>query len=213
MSNTIAFNFQDSIYIHSFENCIKNVRKYYENQLIDFYIDSNSNRIEQYTDICRIYNVEITIRDRHQGYINRNDSFDINIPKILESHYRIYNTCKKAKSDWIMLLEDDVLIKRLIINWPKAQCGTNREYFKNAGGSIFKREMYINVYENIGEAGLEKIIKTNHTYSWAGDELKQKLFTDAGISYEKWIELAEPNYNDDTDHAVFHGYKDLHNLN
>ena len=37
----ISFNFQDSNYLHSFENCIKNVRKFYPNELIDFYIDSN----------------------------------------------------------------------------------------------------------------------------------------------------------------------------
>ena len=41
----ISFNFQDSNYLHSFENCIKNVRKFYPNELIDFYINSNSNKI------------------------------------------------------------------------------------------------------------------------------------------------------------------------
>ena len=134
----ISFNFQDSNYIHSFENCIKKVRKFYQKELIDFYIDSNSNNIEEYKNICEKYKVEITIREINQGYIDRNDSIEINIPKMLESHYRIYKTCKKSNSEWIMLLEDDVLIKREIRYWPITECGTNREYFKNGGGSIFK---------------------------------------------------------------------------
>lgn len=209
----ISFNFQDSNYIHSFENCIKNVRKFYKKELIDFYIDSNSNNIEAYKDICNEYSVEMTIRQRNQGYINRNDSVETNIPKMLESHYRIYNTCKKSNSEWILLLEDDVLIKRPIQNWPTSDCGKNRDDVGFlGGGSIFKRIVFVNLYERLGEIGLENIIKTEHTYSWAGDVLKKKIFNDYGASHEKWIELAEPNYYENTDHAVFHGYKELHKL-
>lgn len=208
----ISFNFQDSNYIHSFENCIKNVRKFYEKELIDFYIDSNSNNIEAYKNICNEHNVEMTIRQRNQGYINRNDSIETNIPKMLESHYRIYNTCKKVNSEWIMLLEDDVLIKRKIKHWPSKDIGTNREFFRAGGGAIFKREIFLKIYENLGESGLEKIIVQDHTYSWAGDALKERIFNDASVSYEKWIEIAEPGYYEDSDHAVFHGYKELHKL-
>ena len=208
----ISFNFQDSNYLHSFENCIKNVRKFYPNELIDFYIDSNSNKINEYKNICYLFNVEMTIRQRNQGYIDRTDSMETNIPKMLESHYRIYNTCKKSNSEWIMLLEDDVLIKREIKQWPSKDVGTNREYFKAGGGAIFKRETFLKIYENLGESGLEKIIRQEHTYSWAGDALKERIFKDADASNEKWIELAEPGYYDNTDHAIYHGYKELHKL-
>lgn len=208
----ISFNFQDSNYIHSFENCIKNVRKFYEKELIDFYINSNSNNIEAYKKICSKYNVEMTIRQINQGYINRDDSIEINIPKMLESHFRIYNTCKKTNSEWVLLLEDDVLIKRQIKNWPNSDCGTNREYLKNGGGSIIKREFYIRVYEHFGIVGIENIIRKNNVCAWAGDELKQTMFTQMGATFEKWAELAEPNYYENTDHAIFHGYKDLHKL-
>ncbi len=208
----ISFNFQDSHYLYSFENCVANVRKFYPNELIDFYIDSNSNKIKEYTKICHEFNIEINIRPRHQGYINQKDSIDPNIPKMLESHYRIYNTCKKSTSEWVMLLEDDVLIKRKIKHWPQSDCGTNREHFKTGGGAIFKRNIFLDIYENLKETGLETIIKNNHLYSWAGDALKQKIFAEAGASFEKWVELAEPGYCDNIDHAVFHGYKDLHKL-
>jgi hypothetical protein len=209
----ISFNFQDSNYLFSFENCIRNVRKFYPNELIDFYIDSNSLKINEYKKICHSFNVEMTIRQRNQGYINRTDSMETNIPKMLESHYRIYNTCKKSNDEWVMLLEDDVLIKREIKHWPKSDCGKNRDNVGFlGGGSIFKRDVYLQIYESLQDIGLEKLIRENHTYSWAGDALKQRIFKEAGASDEKWIELAEPGYYDDKDHAVYHGYKDLHKL-
>jgi hypothetical protein len=209
----ISFNFQDSNYLHSFENCIFNVRKFYPNELIDFYIDSNSNKLEEYKNICYKFNVKINIRTNHQGYINRKDPIEINLPKILESHYRIYNTCKTSTPEWIMLLEDDVLIKRKINHFPKSDCGINRDNVGFlGGGSVFRRNVFLKIYEDLGEDKLKNIIKHNHLYSWAGDALKKKIFIDAGASYEKWIELAEPGYYDDIDHAVFHGYKNLHKL-
>ena len=210
----IAFNFQDSHYLHSFEHCVENVRKFYPNELIDFYIDSNSDRIAEYTRICERFHIEMNIREHHQGYINRHDAPEINIPKVLESHYRIYNTCKKTDADWILLLEDDVLLKREIKRWPNADCGTNREMPTGflGGGSIFRKSVYIRAYEFLGEAGLKEIIRTDGDCAWAGDVLKKHMLIGTGASYEKWIELAEPNYMDNTDHAVFHGYKELHKL-
>jgi hypothetical protein len=210
--STISFNFQDSHYIHSFENCIINIRKFYENELIDFFIDSNNKRLSEYETICKKYNVDLNIRNIHQGYIDREDSIDVNISKMLESHRRIYMTSLKSDSEWVLLLEDDILIKRKIKKWPSTDCGTNREYFKMGGGSIFRREKYIEAYESLGEIGLQQLIKQNHLLSWAGDELKRIMFDRINATSEKWIELAEPDYFDKTDHAVFHGYKDLHKL-
>lgn len=208
----IAFNFQHSLYIHSFLNCIKSVRKFYPNNLIDFYIDDTCENYNEYKKICGDYNVTINFRNQIQGYIRREDSIEINIPKILESQYRVYSTCKKTDENWIMLLEDDVVIKREIKHWPDSDCGTNREYFKNGGGSIIKTNTFIKAYETFGEVGMEKLIITNNEYAWAGDALKSEMFMAIGATYEKWIELAEPGYYDHTDHAVFHGYKELHKL-
>lgn len=211
--NALSFNFQDSQYIHSFENCIKSVRKFYKNELIDFYIDSNNEKINEYEKICKDYYVNFNIRDIHQGYIDRNDSIEINIPKMLESHYRIYMTCLKSNTHWILLLEDDVVIKRNIQRWPSSDCGKNRQNVGFlGGGSIFRRDVYIQAYESMGESGISNLIKTNSMYSWAGDELKRKMFDNINATSEKWIELAEPEYFNNTDHAVFHGYKELHKL-
>ena len=52
----------------------------------------------------------------------------------------------------------------------------------------------------------------NYLREVSGDALKERIFKDADVSNEKWIELAEPGYYDNTDHAIYHGYKDLHKL-
>ena len=209
----ITFIHQDSHYFHSFQHCIKSVRKYYPNARIDFYIDDNNSRLKEYDEFCLMYNCNVYPRSQHQSYIRKSDGYLHNIPKMLESHRRIYESCKRSDDEWILLLEDDVVIKREIKSFPSADCGNNREEIpRPGGGSIFKRQMYINVYERIGESGIVEIIKRNHDCSWAGDLLKEHMFLLCGVSSERWVELAEPDYFDNTDHAVFHGYKELHKL-
>jgi hypothetical protein len=208
----ISFNFQDTHYFESFKNCIVNVRKHYEHEIIDVFLDDNNPRIDKYNQFCEQYNCNVYFRERHMGFIYREDDIQTNLPKMLESHYRIYQTCKNSNEEWIMLLEDDVLIKRKIKYWPSADCGTNREWFKVGGGGILRRKKYIEIYEDLGESGFTEIINKNHLFSWAGDALKQTIYSKYNASSEKWVELAEPNYYDNTDHAVFHGYKELHKL-
>jgi hypothetical protein len=59
---------------------------------------------------------------------------------------------------------------------------------------------------------MREIIKMDGDCAWAGDMLKKHMMIGTGASYEKWMELAEPDYYNTTDHAVFHGYKELHKL-
>tara|TARA_Y100000114_G_scaffold156942_1_gene186162 strand:+ start:461 stop:1096 length:636 start_codon:yes stop_codon:yes gene_type:complete len=209
----IAFNFQDTHYLESFKNCIINVRKHYKTEVIDVFLDDNNPRIQKYISFCNEYDCNVHVRDEHMGFINREDDLKVNLPKMLESHYRIYQTCKNTKAEWVMLLEDDVLIKRKVKKWPSSDCGKNRNGIGFlGGGSVFRREKYVTIYEELGAEGLTDIISNNKLFSWAGDALKAFIFRKYGLSEEKWIELAEPGYYDDTDHAVFHGYKKLHKL-
>ena len=63
-------------------------------------------------------------------FINRNDSIEINLPKMIEWIERLKITCENTNADWILLLEDDVIVKRKVLQFPKVECGTNREYFR-----------------------------------------------------------------------------------
>ena len=207
----ITFCYQDSLHFNAFKFCIENIRKYYPDSPIFLYRSLQDNKLEEYKKVCSDYNIILTIRHRHQGYISRFDTMEQNLPKMLESHYRIYHSCINSNSEWVMLVEDDVLIKRAIKRWPNSDCGKNRDHIGHcAGGSVFKRQIYIDIYQKLGEDGLATMIQTDHTYSWAGDALKAIIFREHGATEERWVELAEPESYDGEDHAVYHGYKDLH---
>lgn len=52
---------------------------------------------------------------------------------------------------------------------------------------------------------------TSAPYVVTVDNMSNALFL-ALATFEEWSELAEPGCRDHTDHAVYHGYKELHKL-
>ena len=209
MKNTIAFTYNPYLYFESYKNVLKNLRKHYEDSDVFIYFDSNRDDIEKYKSIANDYNCFFIVRDGVMGYMNRNDSNDINLPKMIEWTERLKNTCENTNADWILLLEDDVIVKRKALEFPKVECGTNREFFRTGGGSIIKREVLLNSIKN---TDIPTTIKTIPNTAWAGDLLLEHIFRNNNVKYEKWKELAEPGYYDNIDHAIYHGYKDLHKL-
>lgn len=209
MENTISFTYNPYIYFESYKNVIQNIRKWYPNSDIFIYMDSFRDDLDKYREISDEYNCKYIVRDKTMYFIDRKDSIDVNTPKMLEWLDRIENSCISTNSKWIMLVEDDVLIKRKIINWPNSDVGHSRNYFRPGGGSIFKKESFLDSIKKVDTLSILK--KFSHA-NWAGDVLLEHIFKNNNITHEKWIELAEPNWHDKTDHAVFHGYKELHKL-
>jgi hypothetical protein len=209
MQDKILFTYNPWTYYKSYINVLENVRKYYTDSDIIIFFDSNRVDLDLYLKTANEYNCNVVIRDCELGFINRNDSMDINSTKQFEWISRIKLACDMSNAEWVMLLEDDVLLKREIRNWPNSDIGTNREYFRTGGGSVFRRSVFL---ESIEKVDVLDLISTILHASWAGDVLLEHIFRSNNVKHEKWIELAEPNYYDKTDHAVFHGYKDLHKL-
>lgn len=211
--NKISFMYNPYTYFHSYKNTLENIRKWYTHEDVFIYMDSFRDDLNKYKTISDEGNCNFVVRENKMYYINRSDSMDVNLPKMIEWLSRIKDTCENTTSDWIMLVEDDVLIKRKIQKWPLSDCGKNRhDVGFLGGGSVFKREKYIQAYEKLGNVRLEKLVMHKKDCSWAGDMALKYLFEKIGATSEKWVELAEPSYFDKTDHAVFHGYKELHKL-
>ena len=139
MENTISFIYNPHTYFESYKNVLNNVRLHYADADIFVYMDSFRNDLEKYMEISSKHNCITSIRQNHMFCIHGEDSIEINLPKMMEWINRIITTCQSTKSDWILLLEDDVIIKRKIQHWPSKDVGTNREYFRTGGGAIFKR--------------------------------------------------------------------------
>ena len=209
MTNKIAFIYNPYIYFESYKNVLNNLRKHYPNSDVFIYFDSFRDDIQKYSDVAYEHNCIFNIRQEKMFYIHKEDSIEINESKVIEWLNRLKNICENTDADWILHLEDDVIIKREIKHFPTADVGTCREYFRPGGGAIFKRESFL---DSIKKVDVPQLIRTIPDASWAGDLLLENIFRNNDIQFEKWIELAEPGYCDDRDHAVYHGYKELHKL-
>lgn len=209
MINKIAFVYNPYTYFESYKNVLSNVRKHYPTADVFIYFDSFRDDIQKYSDVAYENNCIFNIRQQKMFYIHREDSVEVNEPKLIEWLNRIKSVCESTDAEWILHLEDDVVIKREIKHWPTKDVGTNREYFRTGGGAIFKREVFL---DSIKKVDVSYLIKTITDATWAGDLLLEHIFRNNNVQYEKWIELAEPGYYDNTDHAIYHGYKDLHKL-
>lgn len=208
MENSITFTYNPYKYINSYKNVLLNLRKYYPTSDVFIFFDKDRPNLNEYIDIAKSHNCIIEVRDNPLDYVHRDDPIETNIPKITEWYNRLIKTCELSKSKWIMLVEDDVLIKREIRSWPNSHCGTNRDrHGFLGGGSIFQRERFLECNQFVD---INKIIELDKRTVWAGDILLKHVFLGNNSTHEKWIELAEPGYWDGTDHAVYHGYKDLH---
>lgn len=211
--NKIAFKYNPFTYKESFKHVIENLRKHYPISDVFIYLDDNRDDIPYYQSIADQHNCNIILRPNHRLYLKQSDPFEINYPKMIESLERIYHSCKNTTAKWIMHLEDDVLIKRKIREWPKSDVGRNRTHAGfTGGGSVFDRKKFIQIYESLGKEGIDDILHNNKGSIWAGDIILQKMYSKFHYTSEKWVELAEPGYFENKDHAVFHGFKDLHKL-
>jgi hypothetical protein len=209
MKDKIVFFYNPYTYFESYKNVLSNIRKHHPSADVFIYFDAFRDDIQKYTDIAYENNCIFNLRHQKMFYIYRGDSVDENEPKILEWIDRIKHVCESSEAEWVMLLEDDVIIKRAIEHWPTADCGKNRhDVGFLGGGSIFRRQTFLDCLK---KSDVPSIIRADHTASWAGDHLLSLIFRPHGATEEKWIELAEPDYYDRGPHAVYHGYKDLYN--
>jgi hypothetical protein len=209
----ICFNYNPYVYYESYKNVLNNVRKYYPTADIFIYFDEFRQDIKKYKEVSDLYNCNFNIRKDEFFYIEQNKGVENAIPRTYEWLMRLKHSCQNTDAEWLLLLEDDVLIKREIKYFPKSDFGTNREFFRPGGGSIINIKKFLEVLDGIDF--IKKIVNdlsSNLTQDWMhGDMMLQTLFQSVSTQ-EKWIELAEPGYYDNTDHAIYHGYKDLHKL-
>lgn len=208
MNDTISFYYCPYIHFEAFKNVIKNVRMHYETEDIFIFMDSFRDDLLDYKEIADFYNCKFIIRDNVFFYTNRNDSVEINTEKMIEIFDRKKYISENANSKWVLFLEDDVIVKRKIEYFPESDLGCSREYCRAGGGSIFKRDAFL---ECIQESNIIDIIKNVPDAHWAGDVVFEHLFKMNNKTWEQWTELAEPSLRDNLNHAIYHGYKDLHN--
>lgn len=207
MENSISFIYAPYIYFDAYRFALDNLRKYYTDSDVFIYFDSFRDDIEKYKEVALEYNCKFILRDEKVFYTDRNDSFEINSKKMIEISNRLIYSCENTKSEWMMIFEDDVLIKKRIENFPKADVGTSRYYFRPGGGSVFKRLAYLDA---IKKADIPKIMEHTINATWAADVVLEHVFRLNEATFEEWEELAEPGHRDNFPHSVYHGFKNLY---
>lgn len=207
MENTVTFNYMPYIHYDAYKYALDNLRKHYPLSDVFIYFDEFRDDIEKYQKVAEEYFCKFFVREQKVFYNSRHDSLDINIPKIIEVYDRIKYTCNSTESKWILIMEDDVLIKKPIQNWPSADVGTCRYYHRPGGGSVFNREKFLH---SLAKADIVDIMKSVDNAYYAADVVLEHIFRRNNATFEEWPELAEPNYRDTSVHSVYHGYKDLY---
>jgi len=210
MKNEIVFTYNPYKYFHSYKNVLLNVRLYYPDADIIIFFDKCRKDLNKYIQIADFFKCKVIIRDVEVGYLKKEDSEEVNAPKQAEWVERIKMACEMSDAEWVMLLEDDVVIKRKIEKWPTADCGKNLDQIGFVGGGgIFRRKKFL---ESLEKIDIFAIMKKDHTASWAGDHMLSYIFRENGSTEEKWVELLESWQDEGQPHAVYHGYKLLHHL-
>jgi len=208
MNNTLSFYYSPYIHFESFKNVLKNLRMHYTTEDVFIFMDSFRSDLVEYKEIADLYKCKFIIRDDFFFYTNSTDSIEVNTKKMIEVFNRFNYLCENTNSKWVLLLEDDVIVKRKIKYFPEADAGCAREYSRPGGGAIFKRDMFL---ECFGKTNIIDIINHIPDAHWAGDIIFEFLLKLNNKSWQQWNELAEPLLRDSLDHAIYHGYKDLHN--
>jgi hypothetical protein len=210
MKNEVLFIYNPWKYFHSYKNVLLNVRMNYPDADVIIFFDPSREDLDKYIKVAEFFKCKVTVREKELGYIKKEDALEINAPKQAEWIDRLKTACEMSEAEWVLLLEDDVIIKRQVEQWPTADCGKNLDQIGFlGGGSVFKREKFL---DSLEKADIFAIMKKDFTSSWAGDHLLRHIFRDNRATEEKWVELLEAWQDEGQPHAVYHGYKLLHHL-
>jgi hypothetical protein len=201
---------------------------------ISAYIQCNSNKAALYQTLAsfrKVYPTEIVtlVSDRGDDFRKFAEYFQLhyyrseqkcdprgNLGKAGAREYlkRIYEHCCRVTSDYVVILEEDVITKRKIHRFPSSDCAgprfnrlagplsrylqqlnnTTQDYgYAMCGGSIFDRRVYISCYQkqNLDLDYLETLDKMVVQYS---DVVLTVLFLVNGYSYGVWDEISEENH-------------------
>jgi len=146
---------------------------------------------------------------------------------------RLNDTCNMFKTEWVVIFEDDVLTQNNKITYPKSDSGgvvchpwypplTNELHKHNirnqnwgygmCGGSIFKRDAFLDCYSKINEFPLEELSKLDGRIIGWSDTLINCLLQYFGYTYEVWEGMDEDGVRDRLSKTAcfIHGFKEFY---
>lgn len=185
-----------SFYLWAYDNTknvsyiLEELRKHYPDS--DLVISSDNGL--DFTDICKEYSACHYIHGQEShGYPSNNGRHGWTAQAASIWFSRLYEACKHITTDYVMLMEEDVLVKERFrfpakdlimipniknpiskygLDWVKERGGnTAYPYYSAGGGSIINRKKFIESYENHMEdllANYEKLYELSHSEGISG---------------------------------------------
>ena len=224
MENKFAVHYQTWKHEKAAEFAIQKFREFFPNEQMRVVSDNGLD----YSHFIPKYNIDFEFSNISIG----------SRLKTIDACYvwleRVFNTCMLYDTEWIVIFEDDVLTQNNNITFPKEDSGgmicwpwkndltellksrnNKNEMFGYGmcGGSIFKRESFINAYCRIHEFDLKYIGSLDNRVTGYCDTLIGCFLQYFGYSYQIWESTDDMTYPDriPSETACFiHGYKELY---
>jgi hypothetical protein len=224
MENKFAVHYQTWKHEKAAEFAITKFREYFPNEQLRLISDNGLD----YSHFIPKYNIDFEFSNIGTG----------SRLKTIDACYvwleRVFNTCILYDTEWIVIFEDDVLTQNNSITFPtedsggmicwpwkneltqllKSRNNKNQMFgYGMCGGSIFRRESFINAYSRIHEFDLKYIGSLDNRVTGYSDTLIGCFLQYFGYSYQIWEGTDDMTYPDriPSETACFiHGYKELY---
>jgi hypothetical protein len=224
MENKFAVHYQTWKHEKAAEFAITKFREYFPNEQLRLISDNGLD----YSHFIPKYNIDFEFSNIGTG----------SRLKTIDACYvwleRVFNTCILYDTEWIVIFEDDVITQNSnitfpiedsggMICWPwkneltqllKSRNNKNQMFgYGMCGGSIFRRESFINAYSRIHEFDLKYIGGLDNRVIGYCDTLIGCFLQYFGYSYQIWEstdDMTYPNRIPSETACFIHGYKELY---
>lgn len=209
---SIGYFYNLHVNFEAFLHSVMSVKMHSPESKVVAFVDSSvgSELQIKYMVTLPLIEIDCVFRNTQCSYIDKKDGVEFNIPKMKEYFNRLYEACKMLNTEWMIRMEDDVHLRHPIKNFPSTSCAGNHEHYGMGGGSIFKRQVFIDVYETLPEDWIDKKVQRDPDCAWAADGMLRQMFTEHGHAYSKWVEIIEDWQGSNPEAAVHHGNKTLY---
>jgi hypothetical protein len=221
---------------------LERLRSFYPNIPVVFYEDGGSNTLKPVSDFFNCHYRKTKLKgENYESFGKPVFDFESSMDYI----DRIYKECQTTLKDveWVMIFEDDIWVEREIIGTPPYDLtGIHNYYVKQElkdfigskldsnfgrGGSMFKRQVFIDLYEEWKNIKWDEILSLDKSVVEWSDILITFYFDYFKKTIGGWEELINCTFitydiinireswkthphevDSDTDHSsIIHGYK------
>lgn len=203
--NSIDFIYSP-LFSEGVEFVLRNIRQVYSEKESKIYVWIDEDYIlrEQMVVISDKYQAKSIIAKDKYTWCSRLKPEESR-PRLLEAIRRLQRTCEYSEAKWIMALEDDVLVRGRVVNFPSTGCATNPGGVAS-GGTLYDRKIIGDVLKSYSDEELLSYMNQS-PYYFAGDQTMLRILTLNKISVSIFQDLADGIPPDQTDKPILHNIK------